>query len=447
MVLDRFGRALKGALDRLKGKNIDADIIKELKNDLFRALIEADINIDLAAALTSEVEKRALSIDIPGTLSREKLVISIVYEELTKIMGSKAYPIIQVSGRPTILLLMGIQGSGKTTTVAKLAKYFKRNNKKIGVICADNWRPGAYDQLAQLSERIKVDIYGEPDNDNPIKIAEKGIKHFTQEKKNIIIVDTAGRHQEEKTLIEEMKKLTKKVKPDEIILVIDGTLGQTAFSQAKAFSEATKIGAIIVTKLDGSAKGGGAISASAATGAPIKFIGTGENIDELETFNPKGFISRILGRGDLDALLKEVKKAEMPSEESAMALMKGKFTLRDMMSMFESMKSMGPLNKIMDLIPGMKYNVTDEMLDVSKDNMDKFEVILKSMTEDELDGDVKLRRSRIERIAKGSGTTVDDVRVLMNQYSQSKKMMKGMLKGGRRRGGMPGLPPGFPPMG
>ncbi|MCG3219635.1 MAG: signal recognition particle protein, partial [Candidatus Heimdallarchaeota archaeon] len=428
-------------------KNIDAEIIKELKNDLFRALVEADVNIDIAAALTSEVEKRALSIDIPGTLSREKLVVSIVYEELTKIMGSKAYPITVVSGRPTILLLVGIQGSGKTTTVAKLAKYFKRTRKKVGVICADNWRPGAYDQLSQLSERIEVDIYGEPDNDNPIKIAEKGIKQFTQEKKDIIIVDTAGRHQEEKALIEEMKKLTKKVKADEIILVIDGTLGQTAYSQAQAFSKATNIGAIIVTKLDGSAKGGGAISASAATGAPIKFIGTGEDVDGLETFNPEGFVSRILGRGDLETLLQEVKKAEMPTEESAMAMMKGKFTLRDMMSMFESMKSMGSLGKIMDLIPGMKYNVTDEMLDVSKENMDKFEVILKSMTEDELDGDVKLRRSRIERIAKGSGTTIEDVRVLMNQYTQSKKMMKGMLKGGRRRGGMPGLPPGFPPMG
>ena len=281
-----------------------------------------------------------------------------------------------------------------------------------------------------------------------MKIAQKGVKQFNKEGKNLIIVDTAGRHKEEKALIKEMQELNKKLKPDEIILVIDGTLGQTAFSQATAFAQATPIGSIIVTKLDGTAKGGGAISAAAATRAPIKFIGTGEKIADLEEFDPTRFVSRILGMGDLEALLEEVKRANVAiDEDRTKAMMKGKMNYEDIMQMFEAMNSMGGFRKILNMMPGgLSHQVDDNMLNMSKTTMEKYRTVISSMTKAEKLGDVKLNRSRIERLAKGSGVTVETIRELIAQKKNAEKMIKQMTKPRRKGpgGDMGGLPFPFP---
>ena len=441
-------------MKKLIGKGVvDEALIKELKNEIFRSLLEADVDFDIAYAVAERVEQRALNEPLPRGITRRQQIINIVYEELTRVMGEKPYPLNLQKGRTNIILMIGIQGSGKTTTAAKLANYLSKQGWKVGLVAADNWRPGAYEQLKQLGEKINVEVWGDPKEKNAVKLAKKGRDYFVKQKKNVIIIDTAGRHKEETSLIKEMRKIAKELKPHEVILVIDGTLGQAAYNQAQAFAKATPVGSVIVTKLDGTAKGGGAISASVATGAPIKFIGTGEKIKDLEKYDPKRLVSRILGLGDLETLLEEVKKAQIDtSEEQAKAFLKGKYTLRDMMSMMEQMNKLGGIKKLLSMIPGMSMNVDDNMLKMSKENLEKFKIIMNSMTDEELDGEVKINRSRQERIARGSGTSLEEVKMLLQQFEQSKKMMKSFMKQTKRRGGggipgLPGIPPGAIPPG
>ncbi len=454
MVFSTLGKSLSSVMRKLMGKGVvDEALIKELKNEIFKALLEADVDFDIAYAVAERVEQRSLTEPLPKGITRRQQIINIVYEELTRVMGEKPYPLNIQKGRPNIILMVGIQGSGKTTTTAKLARYLSKNGWKVGLVAADTWRPGAYDQLKQLGEKIGVEVYGDPKEKNAIKLAKKGRDYFIKQKKNVIIIDTAGRHKEESSLIKEMKKLNRELRPHEVILVIDGTLGQAAFGQASAFAKATKVGSVIVTKLDGTAKGGGAISASVATGAPIKFIGVGEKIDDLERYDPKRLVSRILGLGDLETLLEEVKQAQIDtSEEQAKAIMKGKFTLRDMMDMMEQMNKMGGIKKLISMIPGMSMGLDDSMLQMSKESLERFKIIMSSMTDEELDGKVKINRSRQERIARGSGVTLEDIRAMLQQYEQSKKMVKTFMRQSKRRGaggqqipGIPGFPPGaFP---
>lgn len=442
MVLSGLSKSLSSAMDRLMGKKIDKELILELKNDIIRSLLDADIQFDIAYNMAENLHRRALSEQTPIGTSRKNTMINIVYEELTSIMGGIQYPLNITKGKTNVIMMIGIQGSGKTTTVGKLAHHLKQDKWNIGLVCTDTWRPGAYDQLKQLGDRIGVDVYGDPNEKNAIKLASNGIKAFS-ETKDIILVDTAGRHKEEEELLKEMLKLEKKTKPDEIILVIDGTLGQSAFSQAKAFAAITDIGSIIVTKLDGTAKGGGAISAAAATSAPIKFIGVGEDVKELEKFNPKGFAGRILGMGDLEAILDEVKRAQIvPDEGRAMDMMKGNITYTDMLDLFESMNKMGGMRNLLTKLPGgLSHNVDDQMLATSKDSMESFRSIIFSMTKKERDAEVKLGKTRIDRIARGSGVTPEKVKELINQKKMSEKMIKQMTKKRRGKGGQSG---GFP---
>jgi len=437
VVLSGLGKSLSGAVNRLMGRGVvDKKLILELKNDIFRALLDADIQMNLASQMASNLQRRALDEKLPTGISRKDAMINIIYEELAFIMGDRAYTLDLEKGKVNILMLVGIQGSGKTTTVGKLAKYLKQDKWHVGLVCTDTWRPGAYEQLEQLGVKVGVDVYGNPEGKDAIKLASKGIEHFKKEKKNVIIVDTAGRHKEETNLIKEMKKIDKKIKPDEIILVIDGTLGQTANRQARAFADATTIGSIIVTKLDGTAKGGGAISASAETQAPIKFIGVGEDINDLERFDPKGFASRILGLGDIAGILDQVERAQItPDEERAKEMMKGNVSYSDMLELFESMNKFGGIRKLIDKLPGgISHSVDDQMLATSKDSMATFKNIIFSMTSKERNAQVKLGKSRIDRIARGSGVTSDKVRELINQKKMSEKWIKQMMKGGKRRG-------------
>jgi signal recognition particle subunit SRP54 len=274
-----------------------------------------------------------------------------------------------------------------------------------------------------LAARINVPVYGEPANKNAVDVALKGLKTFSNQE--VVIIGTAGRHKEEKSLIQEMKALEKAIKPDEVILVIDGTIGQQAAVQAKAFHEATPIGSIFVTKLDGSARGGGALSAVSATGAPIKFISTGEKIEDIEPFVPSRFVGRLLGMGDLQSLIEKVREAEVQVPEKKMkAFLSGKFSLSDMYEQLEAMKGMGSFRRLLKLIPGMSYNIPEDMLDLAEDRLKKWRVIMQSMTPGEREDPKIFNSSRVHRVAKGSGTNEKDVKELLNQYNTMKRMMK-----------------------
>lgn len=267
MVLDSLGRALSNALKKIaRAGSVDEALVKEVVRDIQRALLQADVNVRLVLKLTKEIQRRALEEKPPAGISKKEHIIKIVYEELTKFLGTEAKP-IEIKEKPTVLLTVGVQGSGKTTTVAKLARYFQKRGYKVGVVCSDTWRPGAYHQLKQLLDPYHIEVFGDPNEKDAVKLAKEGVEYFKTRDVDLIIVDTAGRHKEEKDLIEEMRMISEEIRPHEVILVIDGTIGQQAYNQALAFKEATPIGSIIVTKLDSSAKGGGALSAVAATGA------------------------------------------------------------------------------------------------------------------------------------------------------------------------------------
>jgi signal recognition particle subunit SRP54 len=445
MALDRLGSSLTDAIKKIfKSSVVDEATVKELVRDIQRALLQADVNVQLVLGISKRIEERSLNEKVPPGISRREHVIKVVYEELTRFVGEKPVPLKMEAGKKYILMLVGIQGSGKTTHAAKLARYLQKKGLKPALICADTFRPGAYAQLQQLAARINVPIYGDPQAKDPVKVVAQGLKQFPD--KDIIIVDTSGRHKEEKELIKEMKDLEKSIHPDEVMMVIDGTIGQQALAQAKTFHEATPIGSILVTKLDGSARGGGALSAVAATGAPIKFIGTGEKVEDIEQFIPSRFVGRLLGMGDLETLLEKVQEAEIKvPQKKAKQIMSGKFTLTDMYEQFEAVKGMGPFKKVLQMLPGMSSKVPDDMLNMAEGRLEKWRVIIQSMTPEEKENPKIINYSRARRVARGSGTTEKDVKELLKQYVMMRRMLK-MMK--RKKGKMPFMPgmggQGFP---
>jgi signal recognition particle subunit SRP54 len=424
MVLDRLGSSLNDALKKIfRAPVMDEKAVKELVRDIQRALLQADVNVKLVLEVSKRIEERALKEKVPPGVSRREHVVKVVYEELTRFLGEKSASLKMEPRKRMVLMLVGIQGSGKTTASGKLAKYFQKRGLKTALVCTDTYRPGAYDQLKQLAGRANIPVYGEPKEKKSEKIALRGLKQFKDY--DVVIVDTAGRHKEEKGLIDEMKRLEKAIKPDEAILVIDGTIGQQAAVQARAFHEATPIGSILVSKLDGSARGGGALSAVAAIGAPIKFISTGEKLGDIESFVPSRFVGRLLGMGDLQSLVDKVREAEVKvPEKKARAFLSGKFTLTDMYEQFESMKKMGPLKGLLKMIPGMSYNIPEEQMNMAEDALKKWRVIIQSMTPKEREKPKILSSSRIRRVARGSGTTEKEVKELIKQYNNMRKMMK-----------------------
>jgi signal recognition particle subunit SRP54 len=333
-------------------------------------------------------------------------------------------------------MLVGLFGNGKTTTAGKLAKFFQKRGNKVAVIQTDTWRPAAYEQLEQLAGQIKVPMFGIADEkDNPIKIYKKYSEEL--EKFDIVIVDTAGRDALSDDLITELDGLNKVVEPDETLLVMAADMGQTAEKQAIAFNSACNVTGEIITKLDGTAKGGGALSACAITKTPVKFIGVGEKIDDLEIFNPKGFVGRMLGWGDIEALLDKAKDAMegVDAEDMGKRFLKGEFSLIDLYEQMAAMQKMGPLGKVMEMIPGMgQLKVPKDAIKVQEKKLKSWKFIMDSCTRGELEEPDIIARDRVERIATGSGKTVSEVRELLKQYKQSKKMMK-MFKG-KSQGGM-----------
>jgi signal recognition particle subunit SRP54 len=441
MSLEKLGSSLYDALRKVfKASVVDEATVKELVRDIQRALLQADVNVQLVLDISKRIEDRALKEKVPPGVSRREHVIKVVYEEMTRFLGEKAIPMKVEPGKRKTVMLVGIQGSGKTTAAAKLARYFQKRGLKPALVCGDTFRPGAYAQLQQLASRINVSLYGDAKAKDAVKVVSEGLKQFGD--KDVVIVDTSGRHKEEQELIKEMKMLEKSIKPDEVMLVIDGTIGQQALAQAKAFNQATPIGSILVTKLDGSARGGGALSAVAGTGAPIKFIGTGEKIEDIEAFVPSRFVGRLLGMGDLETLLDKVKEAEIavPSKK-AKAILSGKFTLTDMYEQFEAMKGMGTFKKLMKMIPGMSYNIPDEMLSSAEGRLEKWRVMIQSMTPEERENPKIFNSSRMKRVARGSGTNDKEVKELLKQYVMMRRMLKTMR---RRKGKFPFFGKGLP---
>ena len=431
MVLDKLGSNLYNAIQKIiKAPVVDEATVKELVKDFQRALLQADVNVALVMELSQNIQKNALDLKLPPGISRREHIIKVINDELTNFVGENPQELKIVPGKQNVLMLIGIQGSGKTTHSSKLARYFQKRGLKVGVICADTFRPGAYSQLKQLAESINVPFYGEPDTKDPVALSKRGVEHFKDTE--IVILDTSGRHKEETALIKEMQQIEAVVNPHEVILVLDGTIGQQATAQASAFKDATEIGSIIVSKLDGNARGGGALSGVAATGAPIKFIGTGEKVDDLEAFVPSRFIGRLLGMGDIEGLIAKVKEAESPTtEKDVMAMMSGKFSIQDMYNQFEAMQNMGPLQKVLGMIPGMSYQLPKDEMEGAEGKLEKFKVIIQSMTQKEKDEPKTLNRSRIQRVARGSGTDEREVRELIKQYNNMRKMLK-QMKGSRR---------------
>jgi len=405
---------------------VDEKAIRELVKDLQRALLQGDVNVELVLQISRSVEKRAIEENLPPGISRREHVIKVLYEELTRFLGEEAPKTTIPPGKTYVVMLVGIQGTGKTTAAVKLARFYQKRGLRIGIICADNFRPGAYEQLAQLADKISVPVYGDPKNPSPEKLVKEGFSHFEKEKENLIIVDTAGRHKNEAELMDEMKRLAKLAKPDEIVLAVDGSIGQAAMAQARAFNEATNIGSILVTKLDGTAKGGGALSAVAATGAKIKFISVGEGTDDLEQFVPSNFVGRILGIGDVASLVEKVREAEIKiPEKKARAMLQGRFNLKDMYDQLEAIRKMGPLKKVLGMLPGAS-NLPDDAMENAEEKMDAWRVMIQSMTKDEVEEPKIIDSSRARRIARGSGRTEKEVKELVNQYTRMKKMMKSM---------------------
>ncbi len=437
MSFDRLGSSLTEAIKKIfKSSVVDEAAVKELVRDIQRALLQADVNVQLVLGISKRIEERALKENVPPGISRREHVIKVVYEELTRFIGEKNVPLKMEPGKKFVLMLVGIQGSGKTTHAAKLARYFQKKGLKSALICADTYRPGAYAQLQQLATRLNIPIFGDPKAKDAVKVVNEGLKQFPD--KDVVIVDTAGRHKEEQELIKEMKSLEKIVKPNEIMMVIDGTIGQQALLQAKTFNEATPIGSILITKLDGSARGGGALSAVAATGAPIKFIGTGEKVEDLELFVPSRYVGRLLGMGDLETLLEKVQDAEIKvPEKKAKAILSGKFTLTDMYEQFEAVKGMGPFRKVLNMLPGMSQNIPEDMLNSAEGRLEKWRVIIQSMQPQEKDNPKIFNYSRIRRVARGSGTSEKDVKELLKQYVMMRRMLK-MMK--RKKGKLPFMP-------
>jgi len=440
-VLDNLKTNLRAAIKKLvNSSGIDEELIKELSKDVQRALLQSDVNVRLVLEITKKLEERSLNENPPPGLSRKDHIVKILYDELAKLLGNET----EFSFKPGTLnkvLMLGIQGSGKTTIASKLAKFLTKQGYAVGVIGADTFRPGALVQLKTMCEKANVEVYGEEKNKDSPQIVKNGLKHFENSNLDVVLIDTAGRHKEEKDLLNEMKEINKVADPDLALLVIDGTIGQQCFNQADAFHKIVPVGGIIITKLDSSAKGGGAIAASAATGAQIMYIGTGERIDDLEQFSPTRFVGRLLGMGDVKAVLDLAKRLESEADDVRLKrISSGKMNMEDFFYQLEEVTKVGSLRGFLDSMPGLSGMVKEDQLDQMEGRVEKWRYIIQSMTKQEKADPDLLNSSRIKRIARGSGWPEHEVKELLKNYKNSKSMMKAskgrQMQGALRRMGM-----------
>jgi signal recognition particle subunit SRP54 len=447
-MLDNLRTGLRSALKKIVGAtDINEELIDSVCKDVQRSLLQSDVNVKLVISITKNLKDRAINEKPPKGLSRKDHIITILYNELATLLGYSGETIKAVekshnsedkvisfeSGKQSIILMLGIQGSGKTTVTAKLARWLTRHGYRAGVIGADTWRPGALAQLKMNCSKINVNVYGNEDSKNPVDIVTEGLEYFRQQNTDVVIIDTAGRHKQESELLAEMNSMYKVSIPDLVLLVIDGTIGQQAYNQAKAFHEAAPVGGIIITKLDGTAKGGGALAAAAATNARVMFIGTGERIDDIEQFSPTRFVGKLLGMGDIKALLEMAKSLELQADENqTKRLLSGKISIEDFYSQMENVGKMGFRN-VIDSLPGLSGMIKEDDLDVLQAKMEKWRFIIQSMTREEKKDPHLINDSRRKRIARGAGMTEHEIKDLIKQYDNSKAMMK-QTKGRQMQG-------------
>jgi signal recognition particle subunit SRP54 len=428
-MLERLGEVIRKATDKIANALfLDKDLLDSIVRDLQRALIEADVNVSLVKELSDKIKKSALDERIKGIEKKEHL-IKLLHDELLKILGE--YKQLKLSSGRNVILLLGLYGSGKTTTTAKLGNYFAKRGYKVALIGLDVHRPAAQEQLKQLAEKNKLNYFIEPSEKNPIKIWKKYEKQLKDY--NLIIVDTAGRHTLDKELIKEIKSIEKEIKPTESILVIPADIGQAAKTQSQQFKESVDISGVIITRMDSTAKAGGALTACAETHSGVYFIGTGEKINDIEEFNPKSFLSRLLGMGDLETLIEKIKSVteEKSQKKIQKNIEEGKLSLDDVIEQVKSMSSLGGFDKIKSMIPGLsgiKAKIPEGMLENQEAKVAKWQHIVKSMTKQEKDNPEILEKqtSRISRVAKGAGVHTSDVRALIKQH----KLLNDMLKSG-----------------
>lgn len=444
MVLADLGRKITTALKSLNSATIiDEKVLENLLKEICKALLESDVNIRLVKKLRENVKAAIDFEDMAGGLNKRRVIQTTVFRELVKLVdpGTKSY--VPVKGRPNVIMFVGLQGSGKTTTCTKLAYYYQRKGWRSCLVCADTFRAGAFDQVKQNCTKARIPFYGSYTEVDPVVIATEGLEQFKKENFEIIIIDTSGRHKQEDSLFEEMLQISTVCKPNNIIFVMDASIGQACEAQAKAFKDKVDVGSVIITKLDGHAKGGGALSAVAATRSPIIFIGTGEHIDNFEEFKTKPFISKLLGMGDIEGLIEKVNDLKLEDNEQLIGKLKqGQFTLRDMYEQFTNVKKMGPMSQIMGMLPGFSTDfLTKGGEQESMARLKRLMTMMDSMTEQELDSidGQKLfakQPTRISRVARGSGVQELEVKELLAQYGKFAQMvkkmggMKGLFKGG-----------------
>ncbi|NYT01790.1 MAG: signal recognition particle protein [Methanosarcinales archaeon] len=427
MVLDNLGGSLRGALKKIaSASRLDKPLVEEAVREIQRALLQADVNVKLVMNLSDRIRERALDEKPPAGMNPREHVINIVYQELINLVGKSS----EVALKKQTIMLVGLQGSGKTTTAAKLATFFQRKGLRTAVICADTFRAGAYDQLKALCERQGIFFYGDKGNPDAPAVATAGLE--AARRYDVKIVDTAGRHALESDLIQEMEDIHKVVQAEQKLLVMDAALGQQASEQARAFNQAIGITGVIITKLDGTAKGGGALSAVAETRSSVAFIGVGETPNDLERFEADRFISRLLGMGDIKTLVERAQEVQVDEEVDVESIMRGKFSLKDMYKQMEAMNKMGPLKQILQMLPmgGLGIELSDKEYQITKDRLDRYRVIMDSMTDSELEDPKIITANRIKRISLGSGTSPELVRELLKSHTAMQKAIKGM------RGGM-----------
>jgi signal recognition particle subunit SRP54 len=431
MVLAELGLKIKEALTKLNSADmIDKKLLDEVLNALGVALLKADVKIKIVAKLQQNIRSQFANMDEEGGNKRLQIQRAVV-KELQSMLTTEKKPYQMKKGKPNVVMFVGLQGSGKTTTCTKYASYYQKKGWKVALVCADTFRAGAFDQLKQNATKCKIPFYGSYTEMDPVKISEEGVAYFKKQNYEVIIVDTSGRHKQEEALFDEMKQVASVTRPDDVIFVMDSHIGQACHDQALAFKTAVDIGSVIITKLDGHAKGGGALSAVAATESPIIFIGTGEHFEDFESFNPETFIKRLMGMGDMKGLFEKVKEVVSKETQKKLAenLEKGVFTLRDMREQYSSVLKMGPLDKVVGMIPGFSNMILPQGREKDASNkIKKYLCMMDSMNDDELDKKKKIDEGRIKRIARGSGCLPEEVSNMLEEFNRFSKMVEKMPK-------------------
>ncbi|KAK9471270.1 SRP54-type protein [Dipodascopsis tothii] len=428
MVLADLGRRINSAMmDLTKSNAIDEKALDGILKEICTALLEADVNVKLVSNLRNNIRKKINVKELAPGANRKRLVQKAIFDELVALVDCHAETFKPKKGKTAVIMFVGLQGAGKTTSCTKLALWYQRRGFKVGLVCADTFRAGAFDQLKQNATKAKIPFYGSYTETNPVAIAREGTNRFRSDKFDIIIVDTSGRHRQEQELFAEMVQIGEAVRPDQTIMVLDASIGQAAEMQSKAFKDAADFGAIILTKMDGHAKGGGAISAVAATQTPIAFIGTGEHVQDFESFTPTQFISKLLGMGDMQGLIEHVQTLKLDQKETMKHIEQGIFTIRDLRDQMSNIMKMGPLSKMAGMIPGLGNLMGEVGEEESSKRLKRMLYIMDSMTEAELDSNGRVfvdQPTRITRVARGSGTSVREVEDVLSQQRTMAKMVK-----------------------